>query len=63
MMRRSERLIANLSGTGGEAITETATSHHRLHDPAAACRIVSTSIHEPRNTPDWGTWSAEVAIS
>jgi len=43
-MRRSEGTIANLSGTG-EAITETATIHHRLHDPAAACRIMSTSSH------------------
>lgn len=48
-MRRSEILIANLSGTG-DAITETATTHHRLHDPAAACRIVSVSTREPRHT-------------
>jgi len=46
VMRRSEGAIVNLSSTG-ETITETATTHHRLHDPAAACRIMSVSSHEP----------------
>jgi hypothetical protein len=48
-MRSYEGAIANLSGTG-ETVTETATIHHRLHDPAAAivadirggeCRVIA----------------------
>ena len=48
-MRRSVSPIANLSGTG-DAITETATTHHGLYDPADARRIVGVSTHEPRHT-------------
>ena len=61
-MRSSEGAIANLGGTG-EAITETATIHHRLHDPAAAiaanirggeCRVIARAAAGRIGRSGWG---------